>query len=195
MNSKSPRSSADASVRGKLMMASMGASLIALGILLMVWLWSDRVPAPAADFAAVPVEVEYAAPALDLTVLDGAPVSLSDLEGSVVLVNLWATWCLPCREEMPVLQEFYRTHQEDGFVLVAINQEESADMVRQFANDHDLSFPMWLDPQYLAQREFHTTYLPSSYVIDRTGTVRLLWIGGISRENLDVYVPPLIQTQ
>jgi cytochrome c biogenesis protein CcmG, thiol:disulfide interchange protein DsbE len=195
MDSKPAKSFADASVRAKLMMASTGASLIALGILLIAWLWSDRAPAPAADFAAVPVEVEYAAPALDLTALDGTPVSLSDLEGSVVLVNLWATWCLPCREEMPVLQEFYQVHRRDGFVLVAINQEESADMVRQFADDHDLTFPMWLDPQYLAQREFHTTYLPSSYVIDRTGTVRLLWIGGISRENLDAYVPPLIQAQ
>src|SRR5690349_16355993 len=175
-----------ASVRKWLMTASAGASLIALGILLTRWLPGDHA-ASAADAAAVPVEVNYLAPQIDLTTLDGSPASLSDLEGSVVLVNLWATWCLPCREEMPVLQEFYQAYWQDGFVLIAINQEESRDTVRKFMDEYELTFPIWLDPEYLSQRAFHTTYLPSSYVIDRSGTIRLLWIGAISWENLEAH--------
>jgi thiol-disulfide isomerase/thioredoxin len=185
----------DASVRKMLMMASIGASLIILGLLLMRWLRDEPVPAYTADFAALPMNVEYPSPQIDLTTLEGIPASLSDLEGSVVLVNLWATWCLPCRGEMPILQNFYQTHQKDGFILLGINQEESRDVVEQFIDEYGLTFPIWLDPDSLSQNEFHTTYLPSSYVIDRTGTVRLLWIGAISQANLDTYVPPLIQSR
>jgi cytochrome c biogenesis protein CcmG/thiol:disulfide interchange protein DsbE len=144
------------------------------------------------ELSAVPNVMDYAAPQLELTSLDGAQVSLEDLRGSVVLVNLWATWCPPCLQEMPTLNTFYEKYKDDGFVLIGVNQEESRDIVAPFVEDFGLSFPIWLDEKPLAQEAFKTVNLPSSYVIDRDGRVRLMWIGGISEKNLEQYVPKVI---
>ncbi len=180
---------------GRLMaMTLIGTGLVAIGIMFMLLLYNkNEAAASTSDFSVVPVEVEFAAPNLNLQTLAGEPVSLSKYRGSVVLVNLWATWCPPCREEMPALLKFYEAYKSDGFVLVAINQEESPDIVKAFVDDYGLTFPVWLDENYIAQQEFKTMNLPSSYVIDRNGQVRLMWIGGISQKNLEKYVSEIIK--
>ncbi len=173
-------------------MTLIGAGLIALGI--MVYLLLQNTPSTTTqDFSVVPAEVDFVAPELPLEDLEGNPVSLDDYLGQVVLVNLWATWCPPCREEMPTLQAFYEKYKDDGFVLVAINQEEPRDVVAPFVQEFGLTFPVWIDLEYLAEREFDTMNLPSSYVVDRNGQVRLMWIGGISKKNLEKFVPDLIR--
>jgi cytochrome c biogenesis protein CcmG/thiol:disulfide interchange protein DsbE len=174
-------------------MLMMGIGLVSLGIMLFL-LMKDNSAADASvqDFSAVPVQVDYSAPKLDLTDLSGKSVSLDDYVGKVVLVNLWATWCPPCREEMPTLQTFYEKYKEKGFELIAIDQEEALDVVTPFVAEFNLTFPVWLDLDYLAEREFNTSNLPSSYVIDRNGKVRLMWIGGISKSNLEKFVPGII---
>lgn len=170
----------------------IGIGLISLGIMLFLLLKDNPPAASAQDFSVVPSSVEFAAPKLDLTDLAGNNVSLDDYLGKVVLVNLWATWCPPCREEMPSLQAFYEKYKENDFVLIAIDQEEPLEVVMPFVEEFGLTFPVWLDLDYLAEREFKTSNLPSSYVIDRTGTVRLMWIGGISKANLEKYVSDII---
>jgi len=169
----------------------IGTGLIAIGIMLFLIL--EKNAASAQDFSAVSIKVDFAAPELILEDLAGNRVSLDDYQGSVVLVNLWATWCPPCRAEMPTLLEFYEKYKSDGFVLLAINQEETRETVEPFVEEFGLTFPIWLDPDYLAQREFNTMNLPSSYIIDRAGQVRLMWIGGISKKNLEKYVPDVIR--
>jgi hypothetical protein len=77
-------------------------------------------------------------------------------------------------------------------VLIGVNQEEPHDIVAPFVEDFGLSFPIWLDEKPLAQEAFKTVNLPSSYVIDRDGRIRLMWIGGISEKNLEQYVPKII---
>ena len=145
------------------------------------------------DFATVPVKVSLPAPELTLMNTQGVSESLVDYRGQVVLVNLWATWCPPCKEEMPALQSFYDKHRDQGFVVVAINDGDPAEDVLQFAKDYQLTFPVWLDPTYIAtEQAFKTLNLPSSFVIDRTGTIRLQWVGGISLKMLDQHVSPLI---
>ena len=171
-------------------MTMIGVGFVALGIMLFMLLNNNT--ASAQDFSTVPAQVDFAAPKLILEDLAGNRVSLADYQGSVVLVNLWATWCPPCREEMPTLLEFYEKYKSDGFVLIAINQEESRRVVEPFVKEFGLTFPVWLDLDYLAEREFNTMNLPSSYVMDRNGRVRLMWIGGISKKNLEKYVPDLI---
>ncbi len=172
-------------------MMLMGMGFISVGVVLFL-LMKNTPPASVQDFSAVPAKVDFAAPDLTLEDLDGNAVSLKDHLGSVVLVNLWATWCPPCKEEMPTLQAFYEKYKKDGFVLIAIDQEETLEVVKPFVEEFGMTFPIWLDIDWLAQREFNTSSLPSSYVIDRNGRVRLMWIGGISKKNLEKYVPDLI---
>ncbi|HKY55229.1 MAG TPA: TlpA disulfide reductase family protein [Anaerolineales bacterium] len=148
------------------------------------------------DFSTVPVKVNYSAPELTLTDTDGISRSLAYYRGQVVLVNLWATWCIPCTKEMPTLQSFYDKYKDNGFAVIAINDGEPASDVLQFANDYDLTFPIWLDPTYIAtEQAFKTLNLPSSFVIDRDGTIQYMWIGGISREMLETHIAPLIKTK
>ena len=94
---------------------------------------------------------------------------------------------------MPELQTFYEKYKSDGFVLVAINQEEPRELVEPFVKEFGLTFPVWLDLNYQAEQEFKTNSLPSSFVIDRTGRVRLMWFGGISKKNLEKYVTDVIK--
>ena len=173
-------------------MTMIGFGFLALGISFIL-LTDPYTIASNQDFSTVPVQVDYPAPELNLTTLGGDPVSLSDYRGSVVLVNLWATWCPPCREEMPTLQAFYEKYRSKGFVLIAIDQGETLQQVNPFVIELKLTFPVWLDTGSEAGRVFETMNLPSSYVIDRTGRVRLMWIGGISKKNLEKYVPDVIK--
>jgi thiol-disulfide isomerase/thioredoxin len=146
------------------------------------------------DFSTVPAKVNYPAPSLTLSDLQDVPHSLADYRGYVVLVNLWATWCPPCKEEMPTLQAFYDKYKDDGYVVLAINDGDPKPDVLQFVKDYGLTFPVWLDPTYIAtEQAFKTLNLPSSFVIDREGIVRLMWVGGISRRMLDKHVAPIIR--
>jgi cytochrome c biogenesis protein CcmG/thiol:disulfide interchange protein DsbE len=168
-----------------------GAGLIVLGLVSMVVLSGAFPGTPAA--AVMPARVSFKAPSLELAALDGQPASLDELRGQVVLVNIWATWCPPCKEEMPALQEFYIRYRHRGFTIVAINDGETARAVRTFVETYRLSFPVWLDPEYIAtEKAFLTMNLPSSFVIDREGTVRLRWVGGVELPVLEKYVTPII---
>ena len=134
----------------------------------------------------------------DFAFSDGSrrDLTLAHFRGTPILVNVWATWCPPCKEEMPALESFYNKHKDQGFVVLAINDGDPAKDVLQFVKDYKLTFPVWLDPTYLASEQtFKTLNLPTSFVIDRNGVVQLQWVGGISRRTLDKYVPPLITEQ
>lgn len=172
--------------------------LLALGLVLTAasayFILSDESPLNVPT--TVPVEVNFPAPELTLTDMQGVSRSLSDYRGQIVLVNLWATWCPPCKEEMPALQAFYDKHERNGFVIIAVNDGDPAADVFQFVKDYKLTFPVWLDPTYIAtEQAFKTLNLPSSFVIDRDGTTRLMWVGGISRGMLEKHVAPLIMEQ
>jgi len=168
----------------------IGMGLVSIGIV--AYMLLNKPSDTPQDFSTVPVQVNYPAPELTLVDLAGNSVSLRDHLGSVVLVNLWATWCPPCKDEMPTLQTFYEKYKVDGFILLAIDQEETLEVVEPFVREFGLTFPVWLDEDYQAQQVFNTMNLPSSYVIDRSGRVRLMWIGGISKKNLEKYVPNVI---
>jgi thiol-disulfide isomerase/thioredoxin len=170
-------------------------ALLGLGLVLIAgsaFLILGDVP-PRSDLSSVPVEVNYPAPELTLTDTAGASRSLADYRGKIVLVNLWATWCPPCKEEMPTLQAFYDAYKNKDFVIIAIDDGDPTADVLQFVRDYKLTFPVWLDPTYIAtEQAFKSLNLPSSYVIDRGGTVRFMWVGAISRKMLESRVTPLI---
>jgi cytochrome c biogenesis protein CcmG, thiol:disulfide interchange protein DsbE len=140
------------------------------------------------EIFAVPIAVEFSAPSLSLIDLQGNQVGLEDYRGQVILVNNWATWCPPCKAEMPTFEAFYQEHKEKGFTIVAIEAGQSQAEVVNFVNSYKLSFPVWLDAHNKALDAFRNQRLPNSYLIDRDGTVRLAWTGAISRQMLDKYV-------
>ena len=152
-----------------------------------------REQALAAGYSVVPAEVNLPAPDLTLTDLSGNTVSLSDYPGRIVLVNNWATWCPPCKAEMPVLEAYYEAHASQDFVIIAIESGEPVSEVTDFVSRYGLTFPVWLDADGLALEAFKNWDLPSSYVLDGNGTIRLAWTGPISRKMLEEYLTPLLE--
>lgn len=108
---------------------------------------------------------------------DGSPVSLDDYRDRVVLVNFWATWCKPCEEEMPAMENLHRALAEDGFVLVAISVDKSRDDVVAFQERLGIGFPILLDPDQTAARRYQTTGFPESILVNAEGTIVERYVG------------------
>ena len=143
--------------------------------------------------SSIPVSVEYNAPKLTLVNLSGKPESLEDYRGQVVLVNLWATWCPPCKDELPVLQAYYEDHQLEGFVVIGIDSQEKYESVDAYIKTTNVNYPIWIDTEGVAGKAFSSYSLPTSFVIDRNGVVRFAWTGAISQPMLEQYITPLIR--
>ena len=143
----------------------------------------------------VPVAASGPAKDIALTDLNGKPVKFSDYKGQVILYNAWATWCPPCKEEMPVLNAYYNDHKADGFVVLAVEDGEPLAEVANYVKSTGLNFPVWPDPQYLASDGYGIKNLPTTYVIGRDFTLRLTWTGAVTRDTLERYVTPLLQEQ
>ena len=135
------------------------------------------VAAPAAD-AGPKTEVGDVMPAYTATQLDGKPFDLASQKGSVVLLNVWATWCEPCKVEMPSMEELYRTYGPRGVHIVAVSIDDyvGEDSIRAYAKGLDLTFEILHDPSHAIERAYQTTGYPESFVIDRGGTIRKKWI-------------------
>jgi len=185
-----------ANKKGKDLRKTVPLLLLGLGLALIAasGYFILRTSPPPADLEVVPAQTAFPSPELILTDLQGVSRSLADYRGQVVLVNLWATWCPPCKAEMPTLQAYHDKYDEKGFTVIAINDGDPAEDVVQFVRDYQLTFPVWLDPTYIAtEQAFKTMNLPTSFVIDRSGTVRLFWVGEISAKALEKYVTPIIK--
>ncbi|HEY8489577.1 MAG TPA: TlpA disulfide reductase family protein [Dehalococcoidia bacterium] len=148
---------------------------------------SEQVPAEPPDNPtgqpAAP-EVNRAAPDFQLRTLDGGTVRLSDLRGRPVVINFWATWCPPCREEMPLLVDAHQAHQDQGLVILAVNVRESEGQARAFAEEFGLDFPVAMDVRGEVADRYRTYQFPESYFIDREGVIRSKAIGGMSAGDL-----------
>ena len=142
-----------------------------------------------------PMAVNFPAPELSLQNLNGQTQSLGDYRDTVVLVNNWATWCPPCKAEMPTLAAYYNEHQSEGFTIIAIEAGDPVDAVAPFVQSYHLEFPVWLDLNGVALKAFGNGSLPNSYVIDRSGTVRYAWTGEINKAMLEKYVTPLLREE
>jgi len=168
----------------------IGVGLIVLGLVVTNVLTSGY---HATDFSVVPSVVSFPAPDLSLDDLNGRKVSLTDYRQQIVLINNWATWCPPCKDEMPVLVKYFKAHSGQGFMLIGIEAGDPVKEVKSFVDEYGISFPVLLDPNNKSLIAFHNDSLPSSYVIDHTGNVILAWTGPINREMLEKYVTPLLE--
>jgi peroxiredoxin len=116
-------------------------------------------------------ELSGPAPDFTLTNLDGEKVKLSDLKGQVVMINFWASWCGPCRQEMPLLNDIYAGYKKAGFVLLGVNLDESADDAKSFLKKTPVNFPVLLDSQGKVADLYKNQAMPSSYFVDRKGNL------------------------
>jgi thiol-disulfide isomerase/thioredoxin len=119
------------------------------------------------------------APALELRALDGQGHRLADYPGKVVLVNFWATWCAPCREEMPSMQQLKETLAGRPFVILAVNLDEPEARIRRFLSELKVDFVVLLDPGKTAARAWNARILPASYVIAPDGGIRYSLVGDL----------------
>ena len=117
------------------------------------------------------------APQFQFTNNSGQLISLSDLRGKPVLINFWATWCSPCRMEMPYIQQIYNEWQEKGLVLLAINIGESASRVAEFMRSQGFSFPVLLDPEGEIAGQYGVRAIPTSFFIDKDGIIQDMKVG------------------
>lgn len=124
--------------------------------------------------------------------LAGKPVHLSDYRGHPILVNLWASWCPPCRLEMPYLIKYYHDHKDEGFVFLAVNSTDSFGPALQFAQQQEMDFPVVFDPEGKVMQLFGTQGLPSSYLFDKDGNLVYSNVGMISPNDLNTRVQPLL---
>lgn len=121
----------------------------------------------------------YPAAEFTLPDLNGRPVSLAQFRGKLVFLNLWTTWCPPCRMEMPAMERLYQRLRDRGLVVLAVNQddERTASEVPRFVRERQLTFPVLLDPQGTLSTRYGVTGYPETFLIDREGKVIRHYIG------------------
>ena len=149
------------------------------------WIVISRDPIQAAG-AELALQPGTLAPEFSLRTLLGETVSLSDFRGQAVLITLWATWCPPCKEEMPTLQRLYREYREQGLVVLGVNVTAQDDpmAISPFVEHFGLTFPILLDEQADVSAAYSLRSLPTSYFIDRDGRIHEVVIGGPMAEAL-----------
>jgi len=120
-----------------------------------------------------------AAPAAEFSLKSraGEAVSLSGLRGQVVLINFWATWCGPCRKEMPLLEQIQKKYAPLGFTMLGVNVEEDTRLMDTFLKDVPVSFPILLDPANGVSKLYNVSAMPSTVIVDRKGNVRFIHQG------------------
>lgn len=124
--------------------------------------------------------------------LNGNWVSLDDYAGYVILINTWATWCPPCKAEMPDLNAFYKKYQNQGFVVLAINAGEAPATAQSFSDEYHLDFPVLVDPDYRLMDALKISAYPTSILVDRDGIVRSIRVGMHTPQTLTDEVLPLL---
>ncbi|MHB0989164.1 MAG: redoxin domain-containing protein [Bellilinea sp.] len=156
---------------------------ISAGILLLsaVWIGLTAAFAPATTGGATPFpRVGFAAPDFELAGMDGSAVKLSDFRGKVVFLNFWASWCPPCRAEMPAIQKLSSVYPPEQVAILSVNatNQDNLEDVRTFIDNYGLTFPVLLDIDGSVNRNYQIQALPSSFFIDAEGEIRKVVIGG-----------------
>jgi peroxiredoxin len=118
------------------------------------------------------------APNFALPSSTGGPVSLEDLRGQVVMINFWATWCGPCRQEMPHLEALHQRYESLGFTLLGVNVEDDAEGARKWLAEHaQVTFPILFDSRNEVSKLYDVIAMPSTVIVDRTGAIRFVHHG------------------
>jgi peroxiredoxin len=169
---------------------SLSTSFLLSTFLLLVgalWMWWSRAPAGATTQGAIPAPQKgFLAPDFTLATAEGKMVRLSELRGRPVVLNIWASWCPPCREEMPALERVHQAYQGQGVVILGLNStfQDSREDALAFAAGQGLSFPILFDEQGQATRLYQVRALPTTFFIDAQGIIQEVIAGGPMAEAL-----------
>jgi cytochrome c biogenesis protein CcmG/thiol:disulfide interchange protein DsbE len=148
----------------------------------LAWIWVSRVPEGATGSGGLPPAptVGHPAPDFALATPTGDTLRLRGLRGQAVLINFWASWCGPCRSEMPEFQAAYERYRDQGFTILAVNQGEAEATATAFAQRLGLTFPIVLDHRGEASDLYGVRALPTSFFVDREGIVRAVVVGAMN---------------
>jgi peroxiredoxin len=133
--------------------------------------------------------------AVDFTLeaLDGTEVSLSQYRGDAVLINFWATWCPPCRAEIPDIEEAYRARKDEGLVVLGVSVEQTRDSVAPFVEFAGMTYPVLLDELSQVYNTYRAPGLPMSILVDEKGVIQARHVGQLSRAQLDQYLNQVLK--
>lgn len=170
-----------------IIMAAAALGIVFLGALL--WL-SVQTP----QTSSVPALLEPGSPApnFELTTLTGETAVLDDYIGDVVLINFWATWCPPCKAEMPAINAYYQANQAKGLTVLGVNAQEDQRTVSQFIEANGFTFPILLDSQGDVAAQFQVRSYPTTIVLDRAGAIQYIHNGLITAAQLETIVTPYL---
>ena len=132
------------------------------------------------------------APDFSLETLEGEKVSLSDYRGQIVLLNFWATWCAPCRAEIPAIEAILEARQDQPFVVLGVNYQESSGQVRAFAEELGMTYPILLDETGKVMQTYRAPGLPMSIVLDEQGVIQHRHPGLLTESQLQGYLAELL---
>lgn len=160
--------------------------LITLGFgILWIFISRTNIANPATGVISQPYQ-GFMAPDFELSTADGEVIRLSELRGKAVIINFWASWCPPCRAEMPAIEAVHQSHNDSGLVILGVNatNQDNMTQVNEFVINMDLTFQILFDTAGVAQELYSVSALPSTFFIDREGMIREVIIGGPMAEAL-----------
>lgn len=149
---------------------------------------SKREPSISAAQAETGIEPGQRAPDFQLKTSEGEEVSLSSFKGKHVFINFWASWCPPCRAEMPHIQKFYEEHKDQDVVVLSVNLthvDKDMDTVHRFVEKNGITFPVVYDEKGKVDAVYKADTIPTSYVVDKEGVIRHRIVGPVSEERLE----------
>lgn len=135
--------------------------------------------------------------AIDFTLydLDGNKISLNDFRGKSVYLNFWATWCPPCRKEMPAMEKIYQEYKDKGLVVLTIDIGEDKETVKNFIQDNNFNFEVLLDSDQSVAAKYSITSIPVSYFIDKDGNINDKRVGALQEDEMRSYIKKLMGEQ
>ncbi len=159
------------------------------------WIWFTRADTNTTTTTQIVApHTNFRAPAFVLNTVGGETYDLTALRGKIVVINFWATWCPPCRGEMPALDAVHRANEKADIVILGVNQMENADAVQAFAQEFQLAFPIVRDADGNVSAQYQVSALPTTFFIDRQGVIRNVVIGGsMTREFIQNQVNALLE--
>ena len=152
-------------------------------------------PTPSPTPTAVPPALELGtqAPDFEVTLFDGTPLRLSDLKGEVVVLNFWASWCTPCRREMPAFEQAWQQHREQGVTFLGLAVNDFEGDARAFSEEVGVTYPLGMDVDDMVANAYLVGVMPTTYFIDREGNLARKLSGYVNQGVLKVFLAGQVQ--